>query len=360
MAQVSTNAGSQPPHQVSTDSNTRPRVPVALLVAGILGVAMLALVLATRAPLATTVLGLIGFGVLHNVLEIRYVAGRFAPVLSGPFLYLLLALITGIVLCRLLTTFSPALGRPSEIMLGFLVLAAGALLGLRSPGGARPRSRVMLVGGVALLLGTGAAVSLVFPAYYFVVLTHLHNLVPLAFLWEWARRIPGGAARTAFRLTQVHWIVVLPVVILAGGADRFIAGGPGVVQRFVGTGATVVSAATPPALEHWGLRFLVVFAFMQTMHYVVWVGFLPRFAPDATAAFEARVPWLRGRRAWLLGIGAGLVLAAVFVTDYVQGRAVYAALASYHAYLEFPVLLAMLMAPALLRPSTLRTASRSR
>jgi hypothetical protein len=48
-----------------------------------LGVAALALVLATPAPLATTVLGLIGFGILHKVLEIGYVAGRFAPVLSA-------------------------------------------------------------------------------------------------------------------------------------------------------------------------------------------------------------------------------------------------------------------------------------
>ncbi|HET9649430.1 MAG TPA: hypothetical protein VFP34_14540 [Microlunatus sp.] len=345
---------------MSTDSTTRPTLPVPMLVSGMLGLAVLALVLATRAPLATTVLGLIAFGVLHNVLELRYVAGRFAPVLSGPFLYLLLALITGIVVCRLLTTFAPAVGRPSEIVLGFLVLAAGALLGLRSLGRARSRAGVVLIVAVALLLGSGAVASIAFPAYYFVVLTHLHNLVPLVFLWEWAGRIPGGAARAAFRLTQVLWIVVLPLVILAGALDRFIVDGPGVVQRFVGTGATVVASATPPTLDHWGLRFLVVFAFMQTMHYVVWVGFLPRFAPDATAAFEARVPWLPGRRAWVLGMGAGLVLAAVFVTDYLQGKAVYAALASYHAYLEFPVLLALLMAPGLLRPSVLRIASSPR
>ena len=137
-----------------------------------------------------------------------------------------------------------------------------------------------------------------------MVLTHLHNLVPLVFLWEWTRRIPHRGARAAFRLTQVLWIVVLPLVILAGGFDRIVADGPGIVQRFVGAGSAVVSAATPPALlQTMGIRFLVVFAFMQTMHYVVWVGFLPRFAPDATA--------------------------------------------SYHAYLEFPVLLALLMAPAL-------------
>ena len=42
-----------------------------------------------------------------------------------------------------------------------------------------------------------------------------------------------------------------------------------------------------------GLRFLAVFAFMQTMHYVVWVGVLPRYAPEAAARFDARVPVLR-------------------------------------------------------------------
>ena len=59
-----------------------------------------------------------------------------------------------------------------------------------------------------------------------------------------------------------------------------------------------------------------MFAFMQTMHYVVWVGFLPRFAPDAAAAFDARVPWLRGRRAWAVGLVGGAFLAVLFLSDY--------------------------------------------
>ena len=33
----------------------------------------------------------------------------------------------------------------------------------------------------------------------------------------------------------------------------------------------------------------------------------------------------------------------LFVSDYFAGRALYGALATYHAYLEFPVLLALLM-----------------
>ena len=40
---------------------------------------------------------------------------------------------------------------------------------------------------------------------------------------------------------------------------------------------------------------------------------------------------------------AGGFLAVLFVSDYFAGRALYGALATYHAYLEFPVLLALLI-----------------
>jgi hypothetical protein len=163
-------------------------------------------------------------------------------------------------------------------------------------------------------------------------------------LWEWARRIAEPRVRTAFRLAQVSWVLVIPAAALAGAADRWLAGGSEVVRSFVGDGSRVVAAAAPPGSETViGLRFLAVFAFLQTMHYVVWVGFLPRFAPDAAQAFDSRVPWLRGRRAWWAGLAGGAFLAVLFVSDYTSGRALYGALASYHAYIEFPVLLALLL-----------------
>ncbi|HVQ97367.1 MAG TPA: hypothetical protein VMS16_00885 [Mycobacterium sp.] len=59
--------------------------------------------------------------------------------------------------------------------------------------------------------------------------------------------------------------------------------------------------------------------------------------------FEARAPWLTGRRAWALGAGLGGALAALFAIDYAWGKTLYAAFASYHAYLEFPVLIAVLL-----------------
>ncbi len=339
MTQVSANAKGKPYHHDSADlsQNTSTSVPPArLLITGMLAVAGVSLALATRAPLTVTVLGLMLFGVLHNILEIRYVAGRFASLLTGRFLILLLILTSGIALCRLTAQFWPDVARYAEIGIGYLILLAGCRIGLR--GG-------WLVVAVAVL-AVAAIGSFSYPAYHFVVLTHLHNLVPLIFLWDWARRIKQPRERLGFRLTQVLWIVILPLSILLGSVDRWISAGPGVVARFVGDGSRVIAGAAPPeSATQIGLRFLVMFAFMQTMHYVVWVGFLPRFAPDATAAFDARVPWLAGRRAWLVGLGAGAFLAVLFLSDYFQGRALYGALATYHAYLEFPVLLALLMAP---------------
>jgi hypothetical protein len=308
-----------------------------------LAAAGVSLTLAVGAPLTVTVLGLLLFGVLHNVLEIRYVAGRFATLLTGRFLALLLALTSGIALCRLTATSWPVGSRYAEVLIGYAILAAGCWIGLRG---------IALLAGLGVL-ALGGYASFSYPGYHFVVLTHLHNLVPLVFLWDWASRIAAPRARLAFRMTQVLWIIIVPLLILAGVLDRWVSAAPGVAAHFVGDGDRIIAATAPPAATaEIGVRFLVMFAFMQTMHYVVWVGFLPRFAPDASAAFDARVPWLRGRRAWLVGIVGGGFLAVLFLSDYFAGRALYGALATYHAYLEFPVLLALLMSPLTLRPGS--------
>ncbi len=99
------------------------------------------------------------------------------------------------------------------------------------------------------------------------------------------------------------------------------------------------------------MRLLTVFAFMQTMNYVVWVALMPRVAPDASAAFEARLPWATGPRLWAAGFVAAALFAVLFGLDFAQGRTVYAALSSYTAYLELPVLLAMLVGGASLSAS---------
>ena len=83
---------------------------------------------------------------------------------------------------------------------------------------------------------------MVLPAYYFVILTHLHNLVPLVFVWEWASRLGRTGGRWTFRATQVLWVLVLPLLIL-GGLDSWISTEAGAVERFVGNGERVIGGA---------------------------------------------------------------------------------------------------------------------
>ena len=83
-------------------------------------------------------------------------------------------------------------------------------------------------------------------------------------------------------------MLAVPALIFSGLFDRWIAAGGGAVAAFAGSprgGARRRSRRRTPRLEV-GLRFLVVFAFLQTMHYVVWIAFLPRYAPDAARAFD--------------------------------------------------------------------------
>ncbi|XGX79756.1 hypothetical protein LQK93_02570 [Terrabacter sp. BE26] len=300
----------------------------------LLGAVAASLALATGAPMATAVVGLILFGVLHNVLEVRYVVGRFSALLTRPFLDLLAALVAGVVACRLLAVVAPGSARLAEIILGYAILAAAAHHGLDG------RRRLTAL----LALGLATVVSLAFPAYHFLVLAHLPNVVPLFFLWDWSRRIGSRRGRRVFRAVQLLWVVVVPAVVLLGGLDAWLGADPGVVRSVVGDGQSLLAANAPPgaAVTVVALRLLTVFAFMQTMGYVVWIAFLPRVAPDASAAFEARVPWATGPRLWAAGFVAAALFAVLLGVDFSRGTTLYAALAGIATYLELPVLLLLL------------------
>jgi hypothetical protein len=84
------------------------------------------------------------------------------------------------------------------------------------------------------------------------------------------------------------------------------------------------------------------------LHYVTWCWHIPRTTPAATAVFET-TPVGTHLRGWRFGVLV-LALTALIITlaliDYVAGRNAYTSLASYHAYLEYPILLLLLLGGA--------------
>ncbi len=298
-----------------------------------LGVAMvIALGLALSVPLDVVVFGLLAIGMVHVALEVRYVSGRYHGVLHGRFLVGVNVVLVSIVVSRLL--LPGVLPRRVEIVLLVGMLAVTVLL-------ARSwRARAV---GLAVLAPV-AAFALLRPDTWFVLQANLHNLLPAVFLWEWSATLADPAKRRAVRGTTLAWAVVVPILLLSGVLDPWLAAGSTTASATAG--ATVVPSIVLDPAGPAAARFLAHFGFAQVMHYTVWCWFFPRHAPEATEAFEATPVGskLRGRRLLLLAAGATVLVALVAAHDYAQGRTLYTSLASYHAYLEFPVLIALTMA----------------
>lgn len=292
-----------------------------------------ALALALVMPYEIAVFGVLVIGVPHVALELRYVCGRYHDRLP---LAMFVALQVGLVLIALTRLVAGSSGRLVE--LGAIVVLSGLSVVVVSRSGVPRPTRAALV---VLAAGTVlVAWAITHVDTWFVVQAHLHNLLPLVFLWAWAAVLPDRSRRWT-RAACVLFAVVLPLVLLAsplGDAAR----GPRDLTAAVTPLASVRNAVTPTALAGGDLarRLIVLFAFAQLMHYAIWCWYLPRRAPSATAAFEATPVGraLSGGRFWLLVAGVAVLVAALALVEYQQGRSLYGALGAYHAYLEYPII----------------------
>lgn len=298
-----------------------------------------AAVLAWRVPIEVIVGGILLAGTAHVLLEVRYVVGRFGQMLASPLFLVVNTGLVVIVLARLLRV-------PSATTIEVLVLAGLLVVTVVFATPQRPGWRAA---GLLSVL-SAAALALAHPGSWFVAQAHLHNLVPALFLWEWSGRIGDERVRRSFRLVTLLWAVVVPALVLSGGFDALVGGGA--VVDAAGDAAaesralgSVVPASLDPA-GALGMRLLAAFAFAQVLHYYVWCVHFPRRAPDATARFEATPvgQGLRGWRWWALVVVLTLVVVGVALVEYRQGRTLYTSLAAYHAYLEYPVLVALVLA----------------
>lgn len=317
-----------------------PRLPDgrARLVTAAFGAATVLLAAASiRWATPVSVIGLAFCGMAHVVLELRYVVGRFAPINRPTLGWAIVAILSFAALSRILGVMLPGVGSAAEIGIAYALLALMAVLVLR-------RRTALIVIAVAVPL---AVACMIREDWYLCALTHAHNAVPLIFLWDWSRRISSTARRRAFMAVQCLWALVVPLVFISGALDAWISTEPGIVSTWSSLADLLTSSATPPGSAA-GLeaRYLACFAFTHSMHYVVWVAFLPWAAPEINTSFDRAIPRLRRWRVPVLALVTGAILLVLFVMDSRQGNQLYSTLAAYHVYVEIPAAMLLICGPA--------------
>jgi len=301
----------------------RRRVPALLLLH-----ASAAFGLSVFSPTLLLVIGPLLLGVPHLLADLRYLVlrqrlgARARAWLVGGSLLLL-----GLRLADL--AGSPALLR-FELPLAALWVAGGAALGA-------PRLtdwRAWTIGGVACAL---AAVGWVTPGAVRIAMAHAHNVIAIAvwaFVFCQARR----------RALVVMAVLAAATLLLVLSPLAWFGFKHGLAQSF---GLHVFMAADQLAPFARGaplaLGIVTSFAFLQSVHYAVWLHAIPQ----ETTRGEGSLSFRMSLRALLRDFGPwGAALAALLVVVVPLGglvaplrtQSIYLSLATFHGYLELSAL----------------------
>jgi hypothetical protein len=299
-----------------------------------------AAVASTLWPVWTYALTLALFGLPHVAVELRYLDGRFGARLDERTFWrlgLVLFGIAGVRAAALVPFGTPEWRSAAEILLG------GVLL-LTLQGALRRRGGVALWFGIGLIGLAGLAAGLA-PLATLVGFAVLHNATPVLLF---AERLRGSARRTALVGSAVAFLV-MPALLLIGGAEVLWTwlGVPasGVGPSAVG-GLTVHRGVYVPAClfdSVWQERLFCVAVFLQCLHYAAVLVVLPRLGVGPVAD-GARLWWPASPRFALAA--ATVALAVGFAGSFGDARALYGVFASVHAWVEVPLLVLALAAPA--------------
>lgn len=262
------------------------------------------------APLWLLVLGPLLWGVPHVAADIRYLVVR-TGFGRRPALWVL----GGIPLL--------VLGAGVDLVWGFVGAAGVALVARAS----LPRR----IAAAAVVLGFGLALARLGPASD-IVFGHLHNFGAVAIWWAWrARR------------GRKHW---LPLVLLVAASGLLLSSlGVELVGSNFEWHATGDSAdrqlwrLAPGLAPMLGMRLVLLFCFMQSVHYAMWMQMIPdeERRRSTVMTFRASLRDLERDfdRVALLVIAAlavGLIVWACF--DMLEAGRGYFRMARFHGTLE--------------------------
>jgi hypothetical protein len=292
--------------------------------------ATVAFTLALLLPSLSLALAPIFLGVPHVVSDVRHMVIRRA--LPRWWLRTIVAFAGALLLVRLLEEASPLHAAPIVVENGvgvsWLLFAAlgGAVLG-----GWRRTAPVVVAFAVVFAVG-----ALAEPRGFRFAFLHGHNLLAVA-IWLLLFRRRGGLA----------WLPVALILIggglLATGALLGVTVHHGTLSLF---GLHLFAAAdwiAPGLPDRWALGLTTAFAFLQSVHYAIWLVAIPQDDVRVGGATTFRMAWRDMARD--LGGGGLWIALALVVVALVAGmvalartRVLLLSLATFHAWMEIAML----------------------
>jgi hypothetical protein len=290
--------------------------------------AMVALVLAVLAPTLLLVVGPLLLGVPHLLADLRYLVlrprlAKWARAwLGGGAMLMLLLRMTS------LAGFADWLRY--EPLLAAAWVAGGAMLG--APRRRDARLLVIVALGVSL-----AVLAWIAPGTVRLVMAHAHNPIALV-IWALLFCPARGKA------LAVASAIAVATLLLVASPLAWLGFKYGVPQSF-GLHAFAAADQLAPFARNAPLALGVVasFAFLQSLHYAVWLHAIPQEATRGEGTLSFRMSY-RGLHdelgTWGLALAALLVVAVPLcgALSPLRTQAVYLSLATFHAYLELGAL----------------------
>lgn len=266
-----------------------------------------ALATAVLAPRWSLALGPIALGVPHILADVRYLVARPGHHRRRALLAVALPpLVIGLWTADLVWA------------------AAGAAAVVAVAHGPLHRKAIALAGAGGLL-----AACLFAERWTELAFTHAHNVIGIA-LW-WVIR-PRGK-----EIVPLALFAVASIAIVAGALDPWVDAlalpGIGAAMKYH---AHVLAPRVAPELA---LRIAVLFAFAQSVHYVVWLRLIPEDARERTAPRPFASSWralVADLGPWMVAafaLGVALIVGWAFV-DLARARAGYLRFAVVHGHLE--------------------------
>jgi hypothetical protein len=300
------------------------------------GLLVALLLLATLVPGPLYLISLALLGLPHVLWELAYLRSRYAgrwPVRW----WVLVLLLLGVQLVLRTAAWTGHLSSEALQVADLLVLLGLLTAVLLAPRGVGwgPRAAA-LVGALVLVVVLEAGHM----TAGLLVLALVHNFTPVGLAWDLARDDPAHRPM-AVRTTVLF---LLPLTVVALGTAGWWP------QPWAGAGQGALLAASPLPLlgnaANWhggalpaALASAMVLA--QCLHYHQVLQVLP--AAQAQHTGHATLPLVAQRAAIL----ASAALALYFAWSFADARQLYAVAAGFHAWLEWPVLLLVLLAPRL-------------